>query len=185
MMKTTGQVLLVLGVMILTVWLFAYFLFIRPTTPVTNVKRYGSIVSDVKRAFPSASYFPDRIPQSATATTFYYLPKYLQGSLVLRLRVSLPPTETADLERRLQAQHIPLTPGEVREVAQIGIPPSGMQLHRGEWLLSRFEPISSDFNSFLIGTDIQTIKTTWNHACISGISVSTLRNEVVYWFDQG
>src|SRR4051812_8226845 len=103
-MKTVLKGILTLAFIALGIWFFL----IRPTATVTSVRSYEAVLAKLKRTVPGTTHFPDRIPSTAKDATFFYLPHFLQGAAVLRLRLTLPSAEITEIAHRLRAEHAPI-----------------------------------------------------------------------------
>jgi len=182
-MKTVSKGILKLAFVSLGIWLFVYLTLIRPTATVTGIRHYEDVLAKLKRAVSGIDHFPDRISSTAKDATFFYQPHFLQGPAILRLRLTLPSTEIAEIEHRLRAEHTPITPTDLQEIAPRGIPPKGLQSTSNKSPTSAFEPFPDDCLSFLITPDLKTAKENWNHPSNVGISISVTRNEIIYWLN--
>jgi hypothetical protein len=178
-MKPTIKVVFAVASIALGFWLFFYAALIKPTAPVTNVRRYDAVLTKLKQADPGTSHFPDSIPATAHDATFFYRPPFLQGAALLRLRLTLREPEIAEIDRRMREKHSPINRDELRDLAPDGVPRKGVQSAD----VSTFEPFPDDCVSFLTAPDIETAKKNRNHPHNSGISISPSRNEVIYWLN--
>ena len=160
-------------------WFFVYVTLHRATSAVTNVRRYDAVLAELKQADPATSHFPDSIPATAHDATFFYSPPFLQGAALLRLRLTLPEAEIAEIDRKIRAKHTPMSQTDIRDLTLGGVPRKGSQPADA----SGFEPFPDDSVSFLIAPDIRTAKENSNHPHNGGISISRSRNEVIYWLN--
>lgn len=173
--------LAVLGAVITGGWAIVHFTVIRPTTPPSDTSRYETVIATLRRSMPATTHFPDSIPDTASNVAFYYLPHFMQGPTVLRLRLRQSPVEAGKLLERLRSARAPLSPEEREAVFHFGIPVEGIVSRRASSIGAELEPMPADFISFLIEPDLETARRNWNHPKNVGASISVSRSEVIYW----
>jgi hypothetical protein len=163
---------------------FGAGLIVGATTPVRDIARYEETLKDYGEYFGEelVAHFPSHIPDNATRVTFYYLPSFLQGGSLLRLRCRLPSSQIDAVlhEYVPNAKQIQTSTGSILESSTRLDP---IPVSR-TWILSEEDSeMAHEPEGFLLlilgGEPYQP--EDWNHGETYGVAVSTERQEVIYW----
>jgi hypothetical protein len=149
--------------------------------PVTDSGGYTELLQRARDQVPElVDHFPDSIPEQAKNVRFYYRPHFLQGPLVLQLRVTLPAAEVATIE----SQYAPLATHSF----QGGDDNIHMNLPNGT--ATTFDFTSSpqaasfpaSFTLYVLESEARGDGVNrWNHGSTCGLAIDKSQSEVVYW----
>jgi hypothetical protein len=154
-------------------------------SPTTSIGKYDAVIGKAKRkealrdvAYRHLEHFPERIPASATDAKFYDQPGFVDAGFTLLL-LTLPSSETSDIEQRLRANHTALsvekTPGFPTTIPK-------------PWRAKKWFDQASDSQELCFGDDFicfdfsppRTPNDT-NSFLYRGVAVSQSKHQVLYW----
>jgi hypothetical protein len=153
------------------------------TRPVYSVPRYEAVLEGLE--YPSnrlVAHFPAHVPANATRVTFYYLPRYWQGPLILQLRCRLPPSEVDPVWQRYRATACQVhdSAGDIIEGRDCGAPLPTARFRNDD--NSGDAPLPQGFLVLVLDADpCSTDPVDRNHGYSYGVAVSTGSQEVIYW----
>jgi hypothetical protein len=156
--------------------------------PTTSVSSYNSVMSGKWTRADLVRHFPKSIPANAKGTQFFYRPGYLQGGSSIELRIAMPPKFIkAEIDKFEKSPKLVIhgAIGAKMVKAKIG------ELQKGMFYTYTREEISTndlgillpqDFDNYLLRSKpYKTKPISWNHGESAGVSISSKRNEIIYW----
>ena len=148
---------------------------------ISDPKEYPAIMNEVGNE-NSLSHFPPDIPKGSDFVRFHYQPNILQGGNVLQLRVRL----SQEKVQFIRAKHI---------IDALQVIPQGEK--------QQYKKASSDFcfpnfytsdtnhrdwpesyEILILGSEsLGSEDFPWNHGVCFGVSISTNKSEIIYWYE--
>jgi len=152
----------------------------------TDISSYEKIRTEWSNS-GLADHFPSAIPKSATNTRLSYVPGFLQGGAHFQLRITLPPKDVEEIERKYAPLARHKYHGGDRMVH--ANEPNGVPT---TFFYTNADSISKDsmphdtfpeyFSIYVLKANpAGTTGISWNHGSTAGIAISRQTNEVVYW----
>lgn len=183
--KKLTKVILILISIISVIGVFISFffnLFYQSIEPSTNVKRYTNIMRSY--GYPDEkiiAHFPAKIPKEASKIYFYERPKFMQGSMNVYLRYTLPSKEIDSIYSTYQKKGIWRQNGSndsfelINKGTEISLPEiASVDIGYSE--------LPADFEIIVLDSKPYHEK-NWNHGYSYGTAISKSRREVIYWCD--
>ena len=133
------------------------------------------------------AHFPPSIPENATNVGFYWAKGFLQSSVIVQLRLTLPEAEIKALLAESRKQRAPV-PEKLREDGDQYLAPP-MSLYAGEveygldWP-EDFEIIVFHYATRALWSDRTDGTYSYGTSDSYGVAISQSRNEIVYWTEE-
>ncbi len=153
--------------------------------PETNVADYKDALE--RLGYPKRewlSHFPPNIPTNAENANFYWSKGFLQASMFIQLRLTLPKSEIESILKKSQARKVKF-PNDRKVFQQDKLP--FMPLGAGESEILVEWPEDFEIIVFQYGKpgyykeEGYGTQEYWDKTYNYGIAVSKQRNEVIYW----
>lgn len=143
---------------------------------------YPSLLSKWK---PSGlvEHFPEQIPATATRGWFSAFPGFLQGGAHMQLRLRLPAAEVLSIEQQAALNAKRIYPGGGNFLTHVnrdrvnGL--ATTHFHTSD--PNQNGEFPSHYTLYVLYT--RTTGASWNHGETTGIAISQLANEVIYWVE--
>ena len=156
--------------------------------PVTRISTYARTKAKRWHAPHLIAHFPEKISPEWKDSKFHYHPGFLQGGSAIELRVKMPPRDVHALYEEYSAMAKLSCRGDAKLDRTVGNPDMfpkftfhtfpREEIHSTNTLAL----LPSDFQMLLLSSrSYHTNPVSWNHGDCAGLSVSTTRNEVIYW----
>lgn len=145
----------------------------------TSIDRYESILSNWHNK-SLVAHFPSSIPPYASHPQLSYFPGYMQGGSHFQVRFGIPSDTWSVIHDAMSERSIRrFTGGNTNDHINMD---SGLPTTFDYFGDSEIRSFPNDFEILvLIAVPYETSPVSWNHGRASGVALSKLRSEVVYW----
>ena len=128
-------------------------------------------------------HFPVQIPATATRGWFSAAPGFLQGGAHMQLRLRLPPAEVLTLEQQAAQSAKRIYPGGGNFLTHVNRDRANglATTHFHTAGPNQSGEFPSHYTLYVLHT--RTTGASWNHGETTGIAISQLAKEVIYWVE--
>jgi hypothetical protein len=146
---------------------------------ITDINRYSEIRNEIDEKF--IMHFPEVVPDNAKDVSFIFVPRIFQGAEIFQIRMELPEEELIELSSYYEENAIVITYGnEFADYDEFKNIQKPIYLLGGE----DSHEFTEDYIVYYLGIEAAgSEEFIWNHGELFGISISSTKNIVVYWFE--
>ena len=145
---------------------------------ITDPSRYAELLREFEGSV-LVEHFPEAVPVDATDTRLYYLPKFMQGCMILQLKVTLPPEHVRGIDRFWRSSAIQSIRGGDQS-GSVSLP-NGAPL---PWcsFFDSYNPFPESYELHVIeAVPGGSTDSEWNHGHTRGVAIEAGTSTVVYW----